>query len=67
MGRQGFIEPQELPALTLAALAAASHLKGAHDVVSVLCDTYGVNLDDARESVIAEFKALPCSESLASG
>ncbi|MGO7873489.1 hypothetical protein AB9E15_29975 [Rhizobium leguminosarum] len=57
MGRECFVEPHELPALTLAAIASTSNLPDAHDAIAVLRGANGMNLDDAREAVVAKFKA----------
>ena len=61
MGRERFIEPEQLPTLTLAAIAAASNLIDAHDAISVLRHTDSVDFHDARITIIAKLKTLPCS------
>lgn len=58
MGGDCFIEPEQLPPATLAAFASASHLPDAHNVVVILGSADGMNLNDAREAVVAKLKAL---------
>jgi hypothetical protein len=66
MGRECFIEPEQLPSCTLAAIAAASDLPDAHNAIALLRGSDGVNLDDAREAIIAKLKSLATPKSLAS-
>lgn len=66
-GRESFVEPQELPALTLAAVAAAANLPDTHDAIAVLRGANGMNLDDAREAIIAKLKAKTLAEGVTCG
>ncbi|KSV84552.1 hypothetical protein N183_12055 [Sinorhizobium sp. Sb3] len=67
MGRDCFVEPHELPTLTFAAVAASANLPDAHDVIAVLSGADSVNLNDARETVIAKLKAKTSIEGVTSG
>jgi len=67
MGRECFVESHELPTLTLAAVATAANLPDAHDVIAVLRCANSVNLNDARESVIAKLKTKTSIEGVTSG
>lgn len=58
MGRECFIEPEQLPPLTLAAIAAAADLPDAHDAVAVLRNPDSMDFDNARISIISKLKAL---------
>ena len=58
MGGECFIEPEELPPHTLAAIAAASNLPDASDAIAILGNPNSVNLDNAREAVITKFNTL---------
>lgn len=66
MGRDCFIQSHELPPLTLATLASAADLPNAHDAISVLSGPDGVDLNNARESVISKLKAKTSIEGIAS-
>ncbi|EUB95874.1 hypothetical protein PMI07_002362 [Rhizobium sp. CF080] len=59
MGRECFVEPEHLPPLTLAAIAAASDLPDTHNTVAVLRCTDCMDLDYAREAVVSKLKASP--------
>lgn len=61
-GRSGFIEAHSLPTETLIAIAAASNLPDGHGEVSSGCFTHGVDLNDPREAVIAQLKAIAVSQ-----
>lgn len=61
MGRERFIETEQLPSLTLAAIAAASDLPDAHDAIAILSDPNSVDFDNARITVISKLKAISCS------
>ena len=58
MGRECFVEPEQLPTDTLAALASAANLPSAHNIVAILGGSDRMNLDDARKAVISEFQSL---------
>jgi len=58
MGRECFVEPEQLPPLTLATIAAAADLPDAHDVVAVLRNPDSMDFDNARISIISKLKAL---------
>ena len=64
MGREGFIEPHELPTNALTTLTSALSLPNAHDIVVLLGDTHSVNFDDTRVALISQFKALALSKCL---
>jgi hypothetical protein len=65
MGREGFVEPEQLKSHGLAAYAATANLPNAHDFVTILGHPDSMNLNDARETVISQLKALSCSEGCA--
>lgn len=58
MGREGFVEPQQLEPNRLATIAATANLPNAHDLITILGHPDSMNLYDAREAVIAQLKAL---------
>jgi hypothetical protein len=58
MGREGFIEPEQLELAGLAAYASAANLKNAHDLVTILGHPNSMNLYDARKAVISKLKTL---------
>lgn len=60
---EGFVEAHPLPTDTLIAIAAAAHLPDAHSQVASGCLLDCVNLDDPRETVIAQLNALAASQS----
>lgn len=64
VGGECFVEPEYLPADRLIALAAASDLIGPHDVMPGGAFADGVDLNDAREAVIAKLKALAVTQGL---
>lgn len=66
MGREAFIEPHQLPPMAFAAIAAATNLPDAHNRIVIVGRPDSMNLHDAREAVITEFKALLISHGLAS-
>ena len=59
---EGFIEPHQLPTDTLIRIAAAANLPNAHGEIAGGCLANGVDFDDAREAIIAQFKALAASQ-----
>ena len=67
MGGECFIEPHVLPALTLAALAAAANLPDTHNSVAVTSSPNSMHFDDAREAIIAKLKAKTLAEGVTSG
>lgn len=62
LGREGFIEPHELPTNSLTTLTSALSLPNAHDIVVLPGDTHSVNFDDTRVALISQFKALALSK-----
>jgi hypothetical protein len=67
VGRECFIEPEELPAGSLAAIAAAANLPDAHNFVAVLGRSDSMDFDNAREAVISQLQAKTISEGVTSG
>lgn len=65
MGAEGFVEVHVLPAGALIALAAAANLPDIHDRVVVLGHPDDMDLNDAREAIVAQLKALPLPQGLA--
>lgn len=65
MGRECFIEPEQLPADTLIAIAAASDLPNAGDCVALSGVSDSMNLNNSREAVISNFKAFLRSDCIA--
>lgn len=57
-GRNCFIEAESAPGAWIAALATASNLPNAGNLVAFLRDANGVDFDHAKETVIGELKAL---------
>lgn len=58
MKAERFFQVHDLPASRLSADATASHLPDAHCMASILGDPDGVYLNDSRETVVAQLKAL---------
>lgn len=67
MGRECFVEPEQLPTTTLVAIASAADLIDAHDIVVFGGDANGMNFDDARPSIITKLKAFARAQSIAPG
>lgn len=65
MGRECFVEPEQLPTLTLAAIASATNLPDTHDAVAVLRGSNDMDFDDARKSIVVELQTLPGVQRLA--
>lgn len=59
-----FVEAEQLPPHTLAALAAAANLPDAHRVISCCGDPDSVDFHDARESIVPQFKAFLLAQGL---
>jgi hypothetical protein len=54
MGRECFIQPQEFPADTFPAFAAAPNLPDAHNGISSSANANGMNFDKAGETVVSQ-------------
>ncbi|GLU25543.1 hypothetical protein [Brucella sp. NBRC 12950] len=65
MGRECFIEPEQLPTDTLIAIAAASDLPNAGYCIALSSVSDSVNLNNSREVVISNFKAFLRSDCIA--
>lgn len=60
---EGFVETHQLPTDTLIAIAAAANLPDAHSEIAGGRFSDSVDLNDPREAVIAQFKALAAAQS----
>lgn len=61
-----FIEPEQLPPGTLAAIAAAANLPDAHRIIASAGDPDSVDFHDAREAIVAQLKAHLLAQGLTS-
>jgi hypothetical protein len=66
MGADCFVEPEQLPAGTLIAIAAAANLPDAHDFVAFCGISDGVDFDNTRPSIVAQLKALTIAKGVTS-
>lgn len=60
-----FVEAESAPRDWIAAIAAASDLPDASNLISILCDADRVDFYDAMEAIICELKALTISKGIA--
>jgi hypothetical protein len=67
MGREGFIEPHQLPSNAFSAYATAANLPDAHDRIVIIGKPDGMDLDDARVAVISQLQALASPEGFDGG
>ncbi|WP_161492445.1 hypothetical protein [Brucella pituitosa] len=65
MGRECFIEPEELPTRTLIAIAAASDLPNESDFVAFFRNANCMDFNNSRKSIVSKFKAILSAQSIA--
>ena len=64
MGRESFIEVEQLEPSAFPANGATAHLPYSHSVATFIFDPDSVDFDNARKAIVSEFKALLLSNSL---
>ncbi len=65
MGRECFVEPEELPTGSLIAIAASSDLPDESDFVAFFRNANCMDFDNSRISIVSKFKAILSAQSIA--